>query len=79
MYLFVKVVPRSKLSEFAETLSDGTLKIRLKAAPEKGRANQELLQFLSESLHIPKSKIQIISGLTDTHKLLKLPDTTLPW
>lgn len=30
--------------------------------PEKGKANQELIKFLSRELKVPKSFIKIISG-----------------
>ncbi len=80
MYIQVKVIPRSVQTEFVERMDDDTLKIRLKAIPEKGRANEELIRFLSKSLSIQRSEISIISGHTDTRKLLKVPDTTkLPW
>ncbi len=80
MYLQIKVVPRSKCTEFVERMDDGeTIKIRLKAVPEKGQANKELIRFLAETLNIPKDQILIISGAADPRKLLKLPDITLPW
>jgi len=80
MYLQIKVVPRSAHTEFVERMDDGeTLKIRLKAVPEKGQANKELIRFLAETLNISKDKILIISGATDPRKLLKIPDLTLPW
>lgn len=80
MYLQIKVLPRSNKTEFVERMEDNeTLKIRLKAVPEKGLANKELIRFLAGTLNIPKDKILIISGATDTRKLLKIPDTILPW
>ena len=80
MHLKIKVIPRSKRTEFVETMADGTLKIRLKAVPEKGKANEELLRFLSEALNLPSTKIELISGFTDARKLIKIPDSTpLPW
>lgn len=80
MHLHIKVVPRAKKTEYVDTMSDGTIKIRLKAVPEKGRANEELIRYLSESLHLSTDEIEIISGFTDARKLLRIPDlTTLPW
>ena len=49
-----------------------TIKIRIKAVPEKGRANAELIKFLSDELSIPKDKIFIISGKTSQLKLIRL-------
>jgi uncharacterized protein (TIGR00251 family) len=44
------------------------LRIRLKAIPEKGKANEALIAFLSEILQVPKSHIQITSGHTSRLK-----------
>jgi len=75
-YLRIKVRPKSNKNELTEILEDQdgdkTYKIRIKAAPEKGKANAELIKFLSKELNIPKSDISIISGKTDTLKLIKI-------
>lgn len=72
LYLRIKVLPKSNKNEFAEFLADETIKIRIKAVPEKGKANAELIKFLSKELKLPKSHISIISGKTDQVKLLKI-------
>jgi len=80
MYLQVKVIPKSRATEFVERMDDDTYKFRLKAAPEKNQANEELVKFLSKSLLVPRNEIKIISGHTDRKKLLRIPDNThLPW
>lgn len=79
MYIQIKVIPKSRVTEFIEKMDDETYKIRVKAAPEKGKANAELIRFLSKTLKIQKDDILIISGHTDTRKLLKIPDLKLPW
>ena len=45
------------------------LRISIKAAPEKGKANQELVKFLSKLL---KKKVMIIKGLKNREKILKI-------
>lgn len=79
MYIQVKVIPRSRSTEFVERMDDDTLKIRLKAVPEKGKANDELIRFLARTLGVQKSEVVLVSGHSDTRKLLKIPDTKLPW
>ncbi len=80
MHLQIKVIPRAKKTEYVTTMSDGTLKIRLKAVPEKGRANEELIRFLAESLHQSADDIEIISGFSDARKLVRIPDlSSIPW
>lgn len=72
MYLRAKIIPKSSKNEIIETLKDGTIKIRIKAAPEKGKANAELIKFLSKKYNISKDKISIISGKTERIKLIKI-------
>lgn len=75
-YLRIKVIPKSPKNEITEIMIDEsgeqTIKIRIKAAPEKGKANAELIKFLSKELNIPKTNISIISGKTDKLKLIKI-------
>ena len=47
---------------------DGWLKISVCAAPEKGKANKELIEFLSKKLKVAKSRIEIVFGQTDRYK-----------
>lgn len=68
----VKVVPRQPKTEFFDVMADGTLKIRLKAIPKKGRANKELVRFLSDELGILGSSIEIVSGAADSVKMVRI-------
>ena len=47
MTVRVKVIPRSPRTEFAGEMADGTLKVRVAAPPEKGKANDALCAFLA--------------------------------
>ncbi|MDD5377221.1 MAG: DUF167 domain-containing protein [Candidatus Gracilibacteria bacterium] len=71
-YLRIKVTTKQPKTEYLSTLDDGTIKIRLKAVPEKGRANEELVRFLSEALGVRKDTIEIIAGASDTVKLVRI-------
>ena len=72
MNLRVKIIPRSPRSEFAGEMADGTLKIRIAAPPEKGRANDELCSFLARHYGVPKANVQVVSGHTAPLKLLRI-------
>ncbi|MEN6386836.1 MAG: DUF167 domain-containing protein [Phycisphaerales bacterium] len=63
----IKVVPGSSKTLIAG-LYNGMIKVRLAAAPEKGKANQALIELLSEKFNIPKNSISILSGLTSKIK-----------
>jgi len=71
----IKVLPRSSRNEIIGELADGTLKIKLKAPPVDGEANQELIKFLSKEWKVPKSQIKIIKGKTSKTKLVQIDPT----
>ncbi len=60
--LFVQVSAGAKRSEFAGISEDGFLRIKISAPAERGKANKELINFLSKALGIRKSELEIISG-----------------
>jgi uncharacterized protein (TIGR00251 family) len=70
MTLRVKVIPRSAKTEIVGTMADGTLKIRIAAPPEKGKANEELIRFLSA--HFKSKNVEIVSGQTAGLKMVRL-------
>ena len=72
MYVRVKVRPKSKANEIVETMDDGTIKVRVKAAPEKGKANKEVVKLLAKKYNVSKSDVEIVSGKTDQIKLIKI-------
>jgi len=57
---------------FVDSNNQDFLKINLTAVPEKGKANQELIKFLSKILNLSKSNFSIISGETDRYKKILL-------
>ena len=71
MDISVKVIPRASKTEIAEQTKN-FLKIRLKAVPEKGKANQELINFLAKHFKVAKSQIEIVKGLTSKNKLVRI-------
>ncbi len=67
----IKVIPNSgKQKVFLD--KSNQLKCYLKSAPEKGKANLELIKFLAKELSITKNDISIISGATTRKKKLKI-------
>jgi uncharacterized protein YggU (UPF0235/DUF167 family) len=65
------VKPGSKQNQIGKN-PDGTYWLRVAAAPAEGRANSELIQFLSELIKLPKSRIRLISGFTSRFKILEI-------
>ena len=71
MKLQIKVIPSSSKDCFAGWLEE-TLKVKVKAAPEKGKANKAVIKFLEKSLDLPKGSVNIISGLTSSRKIIEI-------
>jgi hypothetical protein len=67
----VKVVPRSSKTAIAGVLG-GMLKIKLAAAPEKGKANESLIDFLADTIGVKKNAIKITSGHTSPVKSIEI-------
>jgi len=72
--LAVRVTPRASRNEVVEVLEDGTIKIRISAPPADNEANAALIEFLSEILGVPKSKLDIVAGETGRDKLIAVLD-----
>jgi len=66
----VKALPNSQRTE-AAGLYGGAVKIRVNAAPEKGKANREIESFLSGLLGLKKREVEVIKGLSSRDKTVK--------
>lgn len=77
MRLTVHVQPNAKQSEITSWLDEDTLKVKLAAPAKEGKANLELVSFLSEELGLPKSQIVIVRGLTARMKQVEVPERRL--
>ena len=74
--LRVRLMPNSSLTKVLGKIKtpDGAdcLKIGVTVVPEKGKANEALVEFLAKSLKQPKSAFEIIFGKTDRLKKVRL-------
>jgi uncharacterized protein (TIGR00251 family) len=73
VYINIKVITNAKQTEFVE-LKPLYYKAKLKAIPEKGLANKELIETVSKFFKCRKSEVKIISGHHSREKLLSIPD-----
>ena len=67
----VKVIPGASSSNIAGWLGD-TLRVRVTAAPERGKANAAVESIVAEALGLPKSAVRIVSGKTSARKILAI-------
>ena len=66
--LKVKVTPKAGRSEIQGFLADGTLKARVRAAPERGKANAELCELLAGELEIKPAQVSVVRGAASSLK-----------
>jgi uncharacterized protein (TIGR00251 family) len=66
-----KIVPGSSRTGLCGLLN-GMLKIKISAAPEKGKANRALVGFLAKKLGVKKKAVSIISGQTNPVKQVQV-------
>ena len=72
LFLDIKAAPGASKSAVGE-VQGGRLKVRIAAAPEDGKANEELRSFLARLLGLPKKDIVLESGEKSRLKTLRLP------
>jgi len=70
-----KVVPGSSRTAFCGVL-DGMIKVKVSAAPEKGKANRCLIAFLAKKLGVKKNAVTIVSGAGSGVKQIRVAGVT---
>lgn len=71
MKLHIKVIPSSSKDCIAGWLED-TLKVKVKAPAEKGKANKAVIKVLEKELKLEKGSISIKSGTTSGRKIIEI-------
>jgi uncharacterized protein (TIGR00251 family) len=72
LVLDIKAVPRSRTAEVSDVMANGVLKVKVTAAPEKGRANEEICALLADYLGVPKRNVEVIHGHTTPQKRVRI-------
>jgi uncharacterized protein (TIGR00251 family) len=76
MILVVKITPNASKNEILRW-EENQLVIRIQGIPEKGKVNNNLINFLAKTLGIAKSQIKIVSGHKSRLKKLDIQGITL--
>ncbi|HNP92579.1 MAG TPA: DUF167 domain-containing protein [Rectinema sp.] len=69
--LDVYVIPRAPYDS-VEGLRDGRILLRVKAAPEKGKANEAVLDLIADYFDIASSNLRILRGHSSKRKSILL-------
>ena len=60
--------------EKIEKVSEGQYKVWVKAVPEKGRANEAVIEALSGHLGVSRSAISLMTGQTSSRKVFEIKE-----
>ena len=69
------VQPRASKTEVVGRHGDA-IKIRVKAPPVDGAANEELIRFLAKRFKVPRKSIELVSGPSSRHKEIAIEGVT---
>jgi len=69
--LTVKAQPRAK-TPGVEELGPDDFRVHVRAAPDKGRANAEIVERLAAHLGVPRSRLTLVRGAASSRKQFRL-------
>ena len=75
MTIDVRVIPRARRTESSGE-RDGAFVIRLAAPPVDGAANDALVEFLADTLNVPRRAVRIVSGERGRRKRVEIEGVT---
>lgn len=76
MKINIYVQPGAKKTSFEGKHGDA-IKIKIKSPPLDGKANDELISFLSEKLKLKRSMLEIVSGERSRNKIIYIHNNEL--
>ena len=71
MRLHLKVVPKASRDRVVGWVGD-RLKIQVTAAPERGKANDAVIDVLAAALGVARSQVRIVTGETSPLKTVEV-------
>jgi uncharacterized protein (TIGR00251 family) len=71
MLLSIHVKPNSKTDQIGYD-AYGNLKVKIRAQPVDGKANEYLIEYLSGIFGVPKSHITLLKGSNNQHKKVEI-------
>ena len=69
----ITVSPGATRTELVGRHGDGW-KARVAAPPERGRANEALIELLAHTLSVPRPSVRVVSGLAAKTKVVEVDD-----
>ncbi|MFH1878760.1 MAG: DUF167 domain-containing protein [Candidatus Omnitrophota bacterium] len=72
MRIDIKVFPKSSREEVVR--KDGMIKVYVKAAPDKGKANKAVIELIAREYGAKKSNVRILAGETGRNKTVEVSE-----
>ncbi len=70
MYLKIKIHPSSK-RDSVEKKADDSFEVFVRAKPVEGKANDSMLELLSDFLKVPRSRLRLVKGGMTRNKIVE--------
>lgn len=71
MRIYIKASPKSSKNEVIK-ISDNEYKVKITAAPVRGKANEMLIEVLAKYFKTSKSLVNIVGGKTAKTKIVDI-------
>ena len=71
MRILLKVIPKASRNRVVGWVGE-RLKIQVTAAPERGKANDAVIDVLAAALEVPRSQVKIVAGETSPLKTVDI-------
>ena len=68
--LALKVTPKARKEGIEGMNAAGELVVKVRTAPEDGKANDAVIALIAEAFGLPKSSLSIARGATSRHKMI---------
>ena len=72
LQLRVKALPKSSSDEICDILPDGTLKVKVRAVPERGKANEAICDVLARAFGVSRRNVVVLRGATAVLKQVEI-------
>jgi len=69
--LDILATPGSSVSK-VRNVHGAALKVAVRAAPERGKANDEIVELLAKFFGVPRGSVEILSGETSRNKRVRI-------
>ena len=72
--LHIVLTPKSSrdaIGDIVDTVSGRALRVKVRAIPDKGKANQAAIKLLAKWIRVPKTSVELVSGSRSRYKTIK--------